>query len=178
MDKDTSQARLGKSFETEIEVTNKVYSAHGLAEIQKVPTSWIVNRRGPKIVSAFPEKKSTVDFMGAISGEKDPGGTPVPIAFEAKETTGKGGKPETNFPLYVRKEETIRPHQMEFLKRWPGQAFILIHFKNRRQCFMVPPQFIENWYMAERKGGRKSIPFDEFPVDWEVDVTDYLGLLW
>jgi recombination protein U len=172
----SNQANRGRSFEEAIEATNKQYQEKGLAMIQKIPTPWIVKRAGSKIVSAFPAKKSTVDFIGMVNTEFEEG---IPVAFEAKETTGAKGKPETNFPLYVRNEKTIKEHQMGFLRNWNrmgGHGFILVHFKNRDQHFAVTPGFMREWYKQENEGGRKSIPFEAFTTQRKVNIDDYLEI--
>jgi recombination protein U len=168
------QANRGRSFEEKIESVNKTYLENDLAMIQKIPTPWIVKRAGSKIVSAFPAKKSTVDFIGMFVD----GWGEIPVAFEAKETTGPKGKPETNFPLYVRNEKTIRDHQLKFLRDWNrmgGHGFVLIHFKNRDQYFAVTPGFIREWYQ-QAETGRKSIPFEAFKTQHEVNIDDYLEI--
>lgn len=169
--KDRTQANRGRSFEEAIEATNEFYSIKGVAQIQKVSTPWQVVRHGAKIVSAFPKEKSTVDFIGSVGG--------LAVCFEAKETTGKEGRPETSFPLTIRKKEMITRHQFLFLQRWErtgGIAFVLIHFKNRDECFAVPVDWIGSWYVEMNRGGRKSIPYAEFNQEWKVNINDYLGL--
>ncbi len=141
-----SQANRGRSFEQLIEHSNKQYLAKGKALVQKVPTPWTVIRRGKQIVSAHPAEKSTVDFVGVADGK--------PIAFDAKST-----RELTRFPL-----SNIEVHQMVFLQNFHdqgGQAFVLIEFAKIYEVYLVPfPKLREYWNNA-RKGGRKSIPYDE-----------------
>ena len=117
-----THANRGMGLETLIEYANQQYAAKGIALIQKVPTPWKVIRRGNAIVSAFPEKKSTVDLTGAYRGK--------PIAFDVKETRNK-----TSFPL-----ANIEQHQIEFMRGWEnngGRAFFLIEFKEHGERFVV-----------------------------------------
>jgi recombination protein U len=162
MGTNSTQAKRGMSFEKAIETTNEHYKIKGVAIIQKIPTP-TRNIRG-RIVYA---EQSTVDFMGSVEG--------VAVAFEAKETST-----ETSFPLTKRYKgkdvETILEHQREFLKRWTGIGFILINFSERGECYAVDVDFIDQYYMAMYKGGRKSIPIADFKAEWIVDVEDYLGI--
>src|SRR6476620_7946381 len=114
----TQHANRGQYLEEWIEQTNQVYNNKNMAIITKIPTPWKVQRsRSPytkqyQINSAFPEKKSTVDFGGTASNQS--------IWFDVKATTNK-----TSFPLV-----NIHKHQIEYLEkvaRQGGKAFILIH---------------------------------------------------
>jgi recombination protein U len=116
-------ANRGMGLETLIEYANEQYSAKGIATIQKVSTPWKVIRNGKQIVSAYPEKKSTVDFIGVKDG--------ISIAFDAKETENK-----TRFPY-----ANIEKHQLDFLHSWQlngGIAFLLINFKMFDETYLVP----------------------------------------
>lgn len=166
-----SQSKLGMAFEKRIETTNQLYSITGLATIQKIPTP-TKNIKGKIVYS----EKSTVDFIGMISGDHVEYISPV--AFEAKETSNK-----TNFPLFRqsrgRDVELVPEHQREFLRNWEkggGMAFVLIHFSNLETCYRVPVDFIESYYIEAYNGGRKSIPIKDFKKDWIVDVEDYLEI--
>ena len=175
MAKDKTQANRGRSFEEKIIRVNEKYAADGMAIIQKIPTTWVVRRQGARIVSAFPSQKSTVDFIGMIAAKEDR--ETIPVAFEAKETTGTKGEPKTRFPLYVHnKKRMVSEHQLEFLKAWNrsgGHGFILIHFKNRDKYFAVTPGFIREWYEQTE---RKSIPYEAFKTQREVNINDYLEI--
>lgn len=166
MAKDFTQARRGMSFENQIEITNRHYEYEQMAVIQKIATP-TKNIKGKIVYS----EKSTVDFIGNVDGRA--------VAFEAKQTTGPNMKPETSFPLLIRKKYMVGSHQLLFLQRWEkmgGMAFVLINFRNRGQCFAVPVDFIVEKYGVMQAGGRKSIPFDEFKSEWEVPIDDYLKL--
>lgn len=141
-----SQANRGMAFEDLIEYANRQYQVRGIAVIQKVATPWKVVRRGAQIVSAFPEKKSTVDFIGIASGRA--------IAFDAKST-----RIETRFPL-----ANIEQHQFEFLFDWStqgGTSFVLIEFAVRHECYVLPFDVLSFYWSSMLQGGRKSIPLEE-----------------
>lgn len=142
--KDSSRANRGRAFEELIEHANEWYNKRGIAAIQKIPTEWVVIRRGAEIVRAFPKRKSTVDYIGLYYNR--------PIAFDAKSTQNK-----TRFPL-----DNIEPHQREFLRTWrqlTGKAFYLINFTQHNAVFILTEKQLQEY---EAKNDRKSIPFDFF----------------
>lgn len=159
-----THANRGQSFENVIEQSNIQYRAKEWAIMQKVPTPWKILRRGPQIVSAFPEKKSTVDFIGMASG--------ISIAFDAKSTQNK-----TNFPL-----SNIEEHQMLFLQNFHkhgGKAFFLIEFATHQKVYLLPFTHMRSYWNIANKGGRKSIPYDDMQRFPEVQTSrgitlDYL----
>lgn len=164
----TTYANRGQSFEKIIELTNKQYFQKGRATIQKVATPWKVIRRGKQIVSAFPEKKSTVDFIGAYNGR--------PIAFDAKST-----RERTRFPL-----SNVGEHQFNFLKRWHengGISFLLVDFSKLKETYILPFKELETWWNEAQRGGRKSIPYEFFLVECDLVkskngiLLDYLSVL-
>ncbi|PZD95219.1 Holliday junction resolvase RecU [Paenibacillus sambharensis] len=137
-------ANRGMGLETLIEYANAQYAAKGIANIQKIATPWKVVRRGKQIVTAFPEKKSTVDFIGVYEGRA--------IAFDAKETENK-----TRFPL-----ANIEQHQVDFMRAWVangGVAFFLINFKAHQQIFYLPFGYIDG---LNATGATGSIPYKDF----------------
>ncbi|WP_018130695.1 Holliday junction resolvase RecU [Effusibacillus pohliae] len=159
-------ANRGMAFEQLIEFANAQYLSKGWAIIQKVPTPWKVIRRGKQIVSAFPEKKSTVDFVGVFNGR--------PIAFDAKST-----RERTRFEL-----DLVEPHQVDFLRRWQdngGVAFLLIEFSVLHEVYAMPLREFEKWWVGRMRGGRQSIPYQEIRLSCDrVEpnrgiVLDYLG---
>ncbi|WP_018130124.1 Holliday junction resolvase RecU [Effusibacillus pohliae] len=161
-----SQANRGMDFEQLIEFANAQYLSKGWAIIQKVPTPWKVIRRGKQIVSAFPEKKSTVDFVGVFNGR--------PIAFDAKST-----RERTRFEL-----DQVEPHQVDFLRRWQdngGIAFLLIEFAVLREVYAMQFRELEKWWIGRMRGGRQSIPYQEIRLScYRVEpnrgiALDYLG---
>lgn len=106
----------GDQFEEIINHVNQVYKSKGISLIQKLATPMKPIRRGSKIVSAYYEEKSTLDYLGTYRGKA--------IAFDAKETENKN-----NFPL-----RNIKDHQVRFMQEWEkhgGIAFLLINFKDK-----------------------------------------------
>ncbi|GMA49344.1 Holliday junction resolvase RecU [Alicyclobacillus contaminans] len=161
-----SQANRGMAFEELVEYANRQYHARGVAVIQKVPTPVKMIRRGAQIVSAFPERKSTVDFIGVAGGRA--------IAFDAKST-----RIDTRFPL-----DNIEQHQFEFLLDWQSQggiSFMLIEFVNLREVRLLPFDVLNLHWTAMQKGGRKSIPIEEIRQSCarvkpgRGVILDYLG---
>lgn len=143
--KHVSQANRGRALEELIMAANAQYLSKGIAVVQKVPTPWQVIRQGPRIVSAFPERKSTVDFVGITCGRA--------IAFDAKSTLTK-----TRFPL-----DNIEPHQFEFLRSWDrhgGIAFVLMEFAAREEFYVAAFGQLREWWEERERGGRKSVPYD------------------
>jgi len=160
-------ANRGKSLENLIEHANEQYKAKGVALIQKVATPWTVIRRGKAIVSAFPSEKSTVDFIGVISGGS-------PAAFDAKQC-----KLATSFPL-----SNIEQHQLDFLSMWEfngGTSFLLIEMTELKKIFRVDFHQMMIYWIQAVNGGRKSIPVKDFSNFKEVGqaggiVLDYLEI--
>jgi recombination protein U len=158
-----NDANKGMGLEKLIEKACEQYEAQGIANIKKVSTPWTVIRKGPRIVNAFPTGQSTVDFMGDYEGRA--------ICFEAKENMIK-----TSFPL-----SNFEEHQIEFIRKWKGIAFAIIHFKAHNRTFLInKSQLISAWDNA-RDGERKSIPYQWFEEQArEVKqgngiILDYLG---
>lgn len=162
------KANLGQAFEKLIERTNEQYRMKNRAVITKEATPTKVIRKGNRIVGAFHEKKSTVDFKGVYNGRA--------IAFDAKST-----RETTRFPL-----DNIADHQIAFLKQWQdngGISFILVEFAKRREIYYLPFKQLEEWVIQAKNGGRKSIPYDWFYENCELVksrngiVLDYLHLI-
>ena len=160
-----SYANRGRSFEQIIEYANVQYKLKGWGLIQKVPTPWRVLRKGKQIISAHPERKSTVDFVGVANGKA--------IAFDAKST-----RERTRFPL-----SNIEQHQMDFLKQFydqGGKAFILLEFVKFNETYLIPFDSLLEYWNKAMTGGRKSIPYSDminFPLvrSNRGIVLDYLA---
>lgn len=141
-----SHANRGAGLENLIDLTNKQYRNQGVALIDKVPNAWTVQRAGKRIVSAFPERKTGVDYVGVSHGKA--------IALEAKSTTNR-----TSFPLSM-----IQDHQIEFLRQFEeqgGKSFIIIEFSKLDEIYLAPFSFVNAWVKKAAEGGRKSIPYME-----------------
>lgn len=169
--KNYSKANLGMSFEQLIIAANEFYLLEKTAAIIKVPTSMKVVRKfdpvrkRSDIVSAFPEEKSTVDFVGQYKN--------MPIWFEAKSTSNK-----RSFPL-----SKIAEHQIDWLDKvgsMGGVAFILFEITEQRAYYRMTYKQLKT-FMADHD--RKSIPFEFFEkfcqkVNFNrFGVLDYLNNL-
>ncbi|MNI30646.1 Holliday junction resolvase RecU [compost metagenome] len=158
-----SYANRGMAFEEVITYTNELYEQKGIANIKKVSTPWKVIRKGKKIVNAFPEGPSTVDYMGDWGGKS--------ICYEAKST-----KNPTSFPF-----SNFEEHQIEFIRRWKGIGFALIHFEYHDTTYLISKEdLLEKWDL-QATGGRKSIPYDWFvnhakKVNRGTYLLDYLAV--
>ncbi|HHX70433.1 MAG TPA: Holliday junction resolvase RecU [Gallicola sp.] len=136
------------------------YIKNEIAYIYKVPTSFTVIRKGKQIISAFPKKKSTIDFMGAYNG--------LAIAIETKSTNNK-----TSFPF-----SNIADHQYNFFMQWCKQAkgFYIVWFKVIDEMFLVKAVDIQK---AKDTIDRKSIPLDWFKenaikLDENIDFIKHI----
>ncbi|MDO7908453.1 Holliday junction resolvase RecU [Paenibacillus sp. JX-17] len=136
----STYANRGMGFEALINYANEQYLAREIANIQKVSTPWKVVRQGSRIVNAFPEGKSTVDYMGDYKGRS--------ICFEAKST-----EVETRFPL-----SNFERHQIDVIRSWRGIAFALLHFENLQETYLLTKEQLLHWWDGQFKDGRKSIP--------------------
>lgn len=161
----TRNANKGKSLELLIEAANNRYDADGLALIQKIATPVKVVRNGPQIVSAYYEKKSTVDFSGVIAGG-------YPVAFDCKQT-----KNLTSFNI-----NSIEPHQMEYLNKFAelgGIAFVIVEFTETKEIYRLGLEYIKLFMF----GGHKSIKLSHIRNDCHLcskagtNPLDYLRKL-
>lgn len=157
-------ANRGMAFEAAITYTNEQYEMKGVANIKKVSTPWKVIRKGKKIVNAFPEGPSTVDYMGDWNGQS--------ICFEAKST-----KNPTSFPF-----SNFEEHQIEFIRHWKGIGFALIHFESWDKTYLLEKKDLLEKWDAQFTGGRKSIPYEWFAnnarsIHQGIFLLDYLETL-
>ena len=146
----------GSTFEEMINLTNERYRANSLAIVHKVATPITpvaIDKESRHITLAYFEKKSTVDYIGAVQG--------IPICFDAKETKLK------NLPV-----GNTHRHQIEFMEeftRQQGVAFMLVHFLLYDQYFFLPYARLRQFWDIARKGGRKSIPYEDFDKKYLVE---------
>lgn len=140
-----SQANRGKALENLIEAANAVYEFQNVAIIQKIPTPTKVVRafdpasQKSRIVSAFHEKKSTVDFVGVVMGGKS-------VAFDAKSTLNK-----TMLRL-----DAIEPHQYDFLEKFQeidGVSFLIVEFAEVGEIYRIDFDTVKR----AKKNGKKNI---------------------
>ena len=103
-----SRGLRGSTLEEMINKTNEKYSENKLALIQKVPTPITpinIDKNSRHITLAYFEKKSTVDYIGAVQG--------IPVCFDAKECN------TDTFPL-----QNIHEHQIIFMENFEKQGGI------------------------------------------------------
>lgn len=159
-----SQANRGRAFEQLIEQANEQYATKNWAHVTKIPNHWVVIRKGRQITSAFPSKKSPIDFIGLSNGRF--------IAFDAKSTQER-----TRFPL-----SNIESHQMDYMQHVTehgGQAFILLEYAKLQEIYLIPYKDLQKYWEDAENGGRKSIPYADM---WQFNqvktsrgiVLDYL----
>ena len=146
----------GSTLEEMINFTNERYRSNSLAIVQKVPTPITpveINKENRTITLAYFEKKSTVDYIGVVQG--------IAICFDAKETRQK------NLPI-----NNIHRHQIEFMEEFTKQkgiAFMLINFVLYDQFFFLPFETLRGYWDSAQRGGRKSVPYDEFDKKYLVE---------
>jgi len=148
----------GSTFEEIINMTNEKYKTQGLAVVEKIPTSITpvaIDKESRTITLAYFEKKSTVDYIGAVQG--------IPICFDAKETRQK------SFPI-----NNIHRHQMEFMEAFEKQkgiAFMLINFTLLDKCFFLPFVDLQPLWEQAQAGGKKSVSHELFNEDYLVKLA-------
>lgn len=142
--------------------TNEQYREKGLALIQKVPTPITpikIDQARRHITLAYFEKKSTVDYIGAVQG--------IPVCFDAKECQ------TAVFPL-----ANIHPHQLQFMREFEKQkgiAFLLLYFAEENRFYYLRLKELEEFWKRREKGGRKSFRMDE--LDSRFFLENEQGIL-
>ena len=143
-----SRGLRGSTLEDLINRTNEQYREKGLALIQKVPTPITpikIDQEHRHITLAYFEKKSTVDYIGAVQG--------IPVCFDAKEC-------QTDvFPL-----ANVHEHQMRFMREFEQQkgiAFLLLYFSGENLFYYLCLRELEKFWKRREDGGRKSFRIDE-----------------
>lgn len=163
-----SYANRGQPFEMMINLVNQVYARDGIALINKRPTPVkVLQSKGNKVISGYFEEKSTVDYDGIYNGQA--------ITFEAKSVSGK------RFDL-----KNVALHQIEYLERAKKHgaiSFLLIELRDFGTVYYVSLSMIKKYLREAQKGGRKSIPYDDFSV-YAFEVSkgrriplDYLAVI-
>lgn len=140
--------KRGSALENTLNYTNQVYSQRGMAVVNKRPTPIKVTKsKGTRVLNGFFEEKSTVDYDGVYQGYS--------LCFEAKSTAE-----HLRFPL-----GNIHKHQIDHMykmQKCGAVCFFIIEFSKRREIYLAPFDFIHLAVVNADKGGRKSIPFDDF----------------
>ena len=154
----TSRGLRGSTLEEMINRTNEQYRDKHLALIQKVPTPITpikIDKESRHITLAYFEKKSTVDYIGAVQG--------IPVCFDAKECAVK------TFPL-----QNLHEHQIRFMKEFEEQggiAFIILHFTALDEMYYVPFRDLEKFWKRMEAGGRKSFIYDEVDKTYQIHAS-------
>ncbi|MBS4536405.1 Holliday junction resolvase RecU [Clostridium sp. D2Q-14] len=161
-----SLGHRGDNTENLVNSINELYDKQNLALITKVPTPIkVIKIHLGKIVEAFFEEKSTVDYNGIVQG--------YGICFDSKETN------KNYLPL-----SNIHQHQIDYMNKFDcqkGYAFIICNFKKIGGFYLIPIETINNFWNNSKKGGRKSIPVaglnDRYIVKMKNGLPDYLDAL-
>lgn len=155
--------KIGAKFEERLTHQFEKYRKEGKAYIFKIPTEFVVLRKGSKIVSAFPKKQSPcLDYIGILpNGEA--------IVFEAKTTKNK-----TSFPL-----SNIKNYQYDLIneiQNYVNNIFFIIEFRELNEVYLVHGQAIKEFKESSK---RKSIPYKEFKnigiLMEDLDVLKYIN---
>lgn len=143
-----SRGLRGSTLEELINQTNEIYEANGLALIQKVPTPITpinIDKTTRHITLAYFDKKSTVDYIGAVQG--------IPVCFDAKECN------TDTFPL-----QNIHEHQVVFMENFEkqqGMSFFLIYYTHREEYYYLTFSKMKEFWDRAQQGGRKSFRYEE-----------------
>ena len=145
----------GSTLEEYINYSNEKYREAGLALIQKIPTPITpieIDKSTRHITLAYFDKKSTVDYIGAIQG--------IPVCFDAKECAS------TSFSL-----ANVHEHQFTFMQEFENQggiAFLIIFFKSLDKIIYVPLKDLKLFFDRMNSGGKKSFKFDELNEEYII----------
>lgn len=149
----TSRGLRGSVLEEMINYTNQQYRDKKLALIQKVPTPITpvrFDKNSRHITLAYFEKKSTVDYIGAVQG--------IPVCFDAKECN------TDVFPL-----QNIHQHQVNFMKDFEeqqGLAFLILYFSHRDEIYYLTFRQMYNFWERGQEGGPRHFKYQELDPRW------------
>lgn len=152
-----SRGLRGSTLEDMINRTNERYQEKGLALIQKIPTPITpvkIDKDHRHITLAYFEKRSTVDYIGAVQG--------IPVCFDAKECVAD------TFPL-----QNVHEHQVQFMgdfEKQDGIAFILIYYSGKNELYYMRFSELYKFWKRAEDGGRKSIRYDELDPRFFIEL--------
>lgn len=154
--------KIGAKFEKKLTEQFEQYRKDKKAYIFKVPTEFVILRKGAKIVSAFPKKQSPcLDYIGILNDGNV-------IVFEAKTTKNK-----TSFAL-----SNIRDYQFDLIdeiNHYVNCVFFIIEFREHNEIYLVNGEKIKEF---KENNTRKSIPYSDFKnmgvLMTDLDVLKYL----
>ena len=156
-----SRGLRGSTLEDLINRTNEMYKEHGLALVQKIPTPITpikMNADHTQITLAYFDKKSTVDYIGAVQG--------IPICFDAKECSAD------TFAL-----ANIHEHQISFMQDFESQggiSFIVLYYPHIERFNYLRFDLLMKFWSRMVSGGRKS--FKQSELEDEYDLVPHSGL--
>lgn len=164
-----SRGLRGSTLEDLINRTNEKYLENGLALIQKIPTPITpinIDKQTRHITLAYFEKKSTVDYIGAVQG--------IPVCFDAKECA------VDTFSL-----QNIHEHQVQFMEQFEKQggiSFFLIYYTHKDLFYYLPYEMLRFFWDRARDGGRKSFRIEELNPEYILPkkqgiLVPYLDIL-
>ena len=152
-----SRGLRGSTLEEMVNRTNDYYLERGLALIQKIPTPITpvkMDKEHRQITLAYFEKRSTVDYIGAVQG--------IPVCFDAKECVAD------TFPL-----QNVHEHQVRFMRDFEqqeGVAFLIIYYSERNELYYMRFQELLRFWERAETGGRKSIRYEELDARFFMKV--------
>lgn len=153
----------GSVLEELINYTNEKYKTRALALIQKIPTPITpvrFDKETRHITLAYFEKKSTVDYIGAVQG--------IPVCFDAKECA------VDTFSL-----QNVHPHQVEFMESFEkqgGVSFLLIYYTHRQECYYLRFSELMRYWERMEGGGPKSFKYTELDARFFVPSSGGIAL--
>ncbi len=152
-----SRGLRGSALEEMVNRTNERYQEKGLALIQKIPTPITpvkMDKEHRRIILAYFEQRSTVDYIGAVQG--------IPVCFDAKECVAD------TFPL-----QNIHEHQVRFMEafeRQGGISFVLIYYTGKNRLYYMRFAEILVFWNRAKEGGRKSFRFEELDPSFFLEL--------
>jgi recombination protein U len=159
----------GMGLEQVINYANQIYGHKNMAVVNKRPTPVkIMKTSGTRILSAYLESASTVDYEGCYQGRS--------LQFEAKST-----KEKTRFPL-----DNFHQHQIDHMKACINQGaivFTILEFSKLNETFYVPAKMITQAWDNHSAGGTASITYAEIHEQCEHIMPargvplDYLAVI-
>lgn len=158
-----SRGLRGSVLEELVNYTNQKYRDRGLGLIQKIPTPITpvrFDKETRHITLAYFEKKSTVDYIGAVQG--------IPVCFDAKECAAD------TFAL-----QNIHPHQVEFMEQFENQggvSFLLLYYTQRQQCYYLRFSEMMSYWNRMEKGGPKNFKWEELDQKFFVPAAGGIAL--
>ena len=154
-----SRGLRGSALEDLVNRTNEAYRDAGLALIQKIPTPITpieMDKSTRHITLAYFDKKSTVDYIGAVQG--------IPVCFDAKES-----KTDT-FDL-----RNVHEHQFRFMKEFEAQggvSFLMLHFTMRNDLYYMTFEELTKLLKRVEEGHPNNVKYMELEDDFFLKPKD------